>query len=119
MVEINANSGFDSRQCIAKNLDQVLANQIQAAQLCATQKLFSAWINTRALNESVRQQSVDLAAGEDARDCKRKELNGGQPDAQQQPKEQERGGGSMAIIGNWQAPRPNLQRAHSHRPLSI
>jgi hypothetical protein len=109
MSDINANSGFDSRQCIAKDFDQVLANQIQAGQMGAAQKLFSECINTRALNESVRQQQADLKAGEDARDWKRKVLDGAPPDAQekskdQQPKEQEKGGGLAGVIAMWQAP---------------
>ncbi|MDR3614849.1 MAG: hypothetical protein P4L53_14920 [Candidatus Obscuribacterales bacterium] len=108
MGDINANSGFDARQCIAKNLDQVLADQIQAGHIGAAQKLFSDCINTRALNESVQQQRADSKAGEEARDWKRKALDGGAADAQEppkdQPKEQEKGGGLAAVIGMWQAP---------------
>jgi hypothetical protein len=108
MGELNTNSGFDARQCVAKNLDQVLADQIQAGQLGAAQKLFSDCINTRALNDSIRQQKADLDAGEDTRDWKRKQLNGAPADAQEQqqkaPKEHERGGGLAAVVGMWQAP---------------
>jgi hypothetical protein len=106
MGDINANSGFDARPCLTKNLDQVLADQIQAGQLGAAQKLFSECINTRALNQSVSQQRVELDSGEKARDWKRKALDGGAPDAdaQEKPQEQEKGGGMAAVIGMWQAP---------------
>ena len=50
---------FETRQCAAKNLDQVIATQIQDGKLGAAQKMFNDCITTRALQAATKNQEAE------------------------------------------------------------
>jgi len=92
MADIDTSSKFDYHQCVAKNFDQVLADQIQAKHLEAAQTLFADCINVRAL-----QKAVDKSVEE------KKVYGGTAEDAQINPEEPTYGKGTGDVKGMWLA----------------